>query len=604
MPLPGASRNCKSEAPVVSNARKSPKLKTPVVLEPPKNSRIKVLVATKVLNPRDFVRIQTLPGVAKEGKVLARSRTVYRTSEPSREQVFWENYRRRQKQFTQGHFTPTGKPYRELGDIAFIEPKKLTLYSLGQLAQDTVKSSVQEISPEEVAEVAAIKSSSDPESDSAEPVKSLSPFTEAGKELKTLSKALARSRHHINSVKRGGEYFHILHQESLDRENTPESDHQVQGMRWRPAFQLPICSSDVEESEEELNICSLTEGNHLRKSRKMKKNMTLHNFTPVHTSILISNPAGAKSELLFRQLCAMHWLLEASTQESNSPIHSILACWNPKDPGGCKKTLKETEEENLAAYMWELFVTNTKKVTQVTHEKASKDFHKEDVAVKPEVLRVLPGVQKKYRANIPSTNDQESIISGKQMPGRQSFHISSFLKGKSNFSADMRQKFTTVREEAAFCLHDTLENLERTQEERCRAKFEALKQLTSFRRDMERVRQVGSKAKREDEEDEVDWFPLLLARLPESVKSDHYVQKILKKLEKYYNTPDLKIDPDTFLQALDDLQVWELCSPEIAAAVEFVRENIVQMPEEDFSEWFQTRLAPAEHNPPAFDQTA
>ncbi|XP_030316404.1 coiled-coil domain-containing protein 60 [Calypte anna] len=675
----GASQNCKSKAPGLSNARKSPKLKTPVVLEPPKN-RLKVLAATKVLNPRDFVCIQALPGVAKEGKVLARSRTVYRTSEPSREQVFWENYHRRQKQFTQGHFTPSGKPYRELGDIAFIEPKKLTLYSLGQLAQERVKSSVQEKSSEEGAEVAAIKCSSVPESDSLEPVKSLSPFTEAGKELRTLSKALARSRHHVSSVKQGGEYFRILHQESLDRENIPEADQQVQGMRWRPGFQLPICSSDMEESEEELNICSLTEGNHLRKSGKKKKNMTLQNFAPVHTSVLISNPAGAKSELLFRQLCAIHWILEASTQESSSPIHSILASWNPKDPGGCKKTLKEIEEENLAAYMWELFVTNTKKlvrkarcgplskkinkvlatsqfsiqsspghqtpygsesstvfcseenikinvalsnllnkstqakvkqppfpslqkVTQVTREKVSKDFHKQEDVAKPELLCVLPVVQKNYRANIPSTKDQESTISGKQMPGKQSFRISSFLKGKSNFSADMRQKFTTVREEAAFCLHDILENLERTQEERCRAKFEALKQLTSFRRDMERVRQVGSKAKREDEEDEINWFPLLLARLPESVKNNHYVQKILKKLEKYYNTPDLKIDPDTFLKALDDLQVWELCSPEIAAAVEFVRENIVQMPEEDFSEWFQTRLAPSEPSPPAFNQT-
>lgn len=60
----------------------------------------------------------------------------------------------------------------------------------------------------------------------------------------------------------------------------------------------------------------------------------------------------------------------------------------------------------------------------------------------------------------------------------------------------------------------------------------------------------------------------MLARLPESVKNDHYIQKILKKLEKYSKNPDLKIDPETFLKVLDDLRVWELCSPEIAAAVE------------------------------------
>lgn len=147
MPIPDAAKNCPGEAPVGANAgrssvlkapepRKDSKFKTPGVPDPHRNNRAKVQAATKSLNPRDFVRIQALPGLAqKEGKVLARSRTVYRSSEPSREQVFWENHQRRQKQFTQGLFTPFGKPYREIGEIVYADPKKLTLYSLGQLPQ-------------------------------------------------------------------------------------------------------------------------------------------------------------------------------------------------------------------------------------------------------------------------------------------------------------------------------------------------------------------------------------------------------------------------------------------------------------------------------------
>ncbi|KAM6241807.1 coiled-coil domain-containing protein 60 [Spheniscus humboldti] len=675
MPVPDASKNRRVEAPVVANAGRSSRLKAPVIPDPPKNSRIKVLAATKVLNPRDFVCIQALPGFAqKEGKVLARSRTIYRSSEPPREQVFWENYHRRQKQFTQGHFSPPGKPYQELGEILYTDPKKLTLYSLGQLAQEPVKKDVWEKPPKEVAEVTTNKYSFNPESDPLEPVKRLSPFRETGKELRTLSKALAHSRHHINSVKQGGEYFHILHQESQERKNALKAAQWAQGTRWRTEFQPLKYSSDVEESEEEINTCSLTEGNHLRKSGKKKKKMTLRSFTPVYTSVLIPSPPGAKSEHLFRQLCAIHWLLEALTLESNSSMHSILTCWNPTDPGGCKKTVKEIEEEKLATYMWELFITNTKKCTwkaqysllsrkinktstpgisqlssqssphgqtprgsetstvlcsednikinvassdvmsesaqakeqhhlfpslqkviQITHEEVSKDVHKqEDMVKKTGLQRLLPVAQKNYRVNRPFIKDQERIISRKQKPRRQgcSCRISSFIKSKSNLCADMRQKFTAVREEAACCLHDTLERLERRQEERCCQKYQALKQLKYFRRDMERIRQLGMRAEREHDEDGLNWFPVLLARLPESVKSDHYVQKILKKLEKYGKTPDLKIHPDTFLKALADLQVWELCSPEIAAAVEFVRESIVQMPEEDFSEWFQTRVAP------------
>ncbi|KFP19335.1 Coiled-coil domain-containing protein 60, partial [Egretta garzetta] len=487
-------------------------------------------------------------------------------------------------------------------------------------------------------------------------------------------------RRHINAVKQGGEYFHILRQESLERKNTLKAAQQAQGMRWTTEFQPPKFSSDAEESEEERNTCSLTGDNHLRKSGKKKKKMTLRSFAPVYTSVLIPSPPGAKSERLFRQLCAIHWLLEALTLESNSSMHSILTCWNPTDPGGCKKTVKEIKEEKLARYMWELFITNTKKrtwkarcsplirkinkistpgisqlssqsslraqtpcgsetstapcsednvkinvassgvmsesaqgkeqqplfpslqkVIQIICEEVSKDNDKqEDMVKKAGLQRLLPVAQKNYRVNMPFIKDQESIISRKQRPRRQGFlccfssscDISSFIKSKSNLCADMRQRFTAVREEAAARLCDTLERLERRQEERCCQKYQALKQLKYSRRDMERIRQLGVRAEREHDEDGLNWFPVLLARLPESVKSDRYVQKILKKLEKYGKIPDLKIHPDTFLKALADLQVWELCSPEIAAAVEFVRESIVQMPEEDFSKWFQTRVAP------------
>ncbi|XP_009641182.1 coiled-coil domain-containing protein 60 [Egretta garzetta] len=651
MPVPGASKthrvvvanaggSSRLKAPVVPNAPKSSRLKAPVVPDLPKNSRMKVPAAAKALNPRDFVCIQALPGFGqKEGKVLARSRTIYRSSEPPREQVFWENYYRRQKQFTQGHFTPIGKPYRELGELLYMDPKNLTLYSLGQLAQEPVNKDMQEEPPKEVAEVTTSKESFNPESDQSEPTKRVSPFRETGKELRTLRKALARSRRHINAVKQGGEYFHILRQESLERKNTLKAAQQAQGMRWTTEFQPPKFSSDAEESEEERNTCSLTGDNHLRKSGKKKKKMTLRSFAPVYTSVLIPSPPGAKSERLFRQLCAIHWLLEALTLESNSSMHSILTCWNPTDPGGCKKTVKEIKEEKLARYMWELFITNTKKrtwkarcsplirkinkistpgISQLSSQSSlraqtpcgsetstapcSEDNVKINVASSgvmsesaqgKEQQPLFPSLQKVIQIiceEVSKDNDkQEDMV---KKAGLQRCDISSFIKSKSNLCADMRQRFTAVREEAAARLCDTLERLERRQEERCCQKYQALKQLKYSRRDMERIRQLGVRAEREHDEDGLNWFPVLLARLPESVKSDRYVQKILKKLEKYGKIPDLKIHPDTFLKALADLQVWELCSPEIAAAVEFVRESIVQMPEEDFSKWFQTRVAP------------
>ncbi|NWZ24687.1 CCD60 protein, partial [Asarcornis scutulata] len=483
-------------------------------------------------------------------------------------------------------------------------------------------------------------------------------------------------RHHVSAVKQGGAYFHILHQESLERKNTLNKQ-QAQGTRWETDFQPPTHFSDPEESEEETSTCSLTESNHLKKSGKTKKKMTLRSFTPAYTSVLIPRPPEAKSEHLFRQLCAIHWLLEALTLESNNSMHSILTCWNPMDPGGCKKTVKEMEEEKLVAFMWELFVTNTKKYmrkarhcplfrktnkifTPVISQLSSQSFYgqtpqgsvnslvlysednvntngalsdvmSESVQTK-EQHRLFPPLQKLIQIphgymskDVPEQEDMVEKTGLQRIrgsEGRDEFtnmflkdviccinsvqcvekvwhanvsilfcHISSFIKRKSNLRADMRQKFAEVREEAACCLHDTLESLERSQEERCSLKYLALKRLKYFKKDMERLRKLDIRAEREHVEDEIKWFPVLLARLPESVKNDHYVKKILKKLEKFGMTPDLKIHHDTFLRALTDLQVWELCSPEIAAAVEFVRESIVEMPEEDFSEWFRTRVA-------------
>lgn len=60
-------------------------------------------------------------------------------------------------------------------------------------------------------------------------------------------------RQHISSVKQGGEYFYILHQESLERQNALTVAQQAQGTRWRTEFQPPKYSFDAEESEEEIN---------------------------------------------------------------------------------------------------------------------------------------------------------------------------------------------------------------------------------------------------------------------------------------------------------------------------------------------------------------
>lgn len=132
MPAPGVPKISRAEAPAAANTE----LRAAALPEPPKDGGTKVPTACKALNPRDFVRVQPLPALAeREGKVLARSWALYRSSGPPSEQVCWEKWHRRERQRTQGLFTPRGKPYQELGELLCADPKQLTLRSLGQLAQ-------------------------------------------------------------------------------------------------------------------------------------------------------------------------------------------------------------------------------------------------------------------------------------------------------------------------------------------------------------------------------------------------------------------------------------------------------------------------------------
>uniref|UniRef100_A0A8C8VQU0 Coiled-coil domain containing 60 n=1 Tax=Pelusios castaneus TaxID=367368 RepID=A0A8C8VQU0_9SAUR len=705
------------------------------------NSKIRMPGNTKTLDPRYFVLIRPLPIPTQKGaKVQARSSTIYNCWESTREQVFWENYRRRHKQLTQhGYWTPSWKPYQELGEILYLEPKKLTLHYLGQLPQEPVKEEVsagQEEVLKKVDEVTIAKYSPRPKSTTQESLKKPPPFKQIEKDLKTLSKDLTHTRHLIGSVKQGHGYFHTLQKETLERKNALKLAQEEQKARWQTEWQPPRYSSDEEDSDEDLTDFFLTEGPLLRRKGKKKKTTVVQPFIPVYNSLLVPQPFASHAEPLFRQLCALHWLLEALTLEPNCSLKPILTCWNPKDPGGSKSTFKKINKDKAARYRWEHFIMDTKKSCQKTlrsqlsrktnkrtsivsvsrlsglssphsrtplgsisslvpssednanvntalldvakeyedsesvqsrqtkeeeepashylqkllqtiYEDVAKNFSSEDI-VKKTRLHSSPSVyQRVERLSLTTSKDQESILgqrpksslsvtlkddrvnttsfkyqesltsldqkpksslsvtlredrtttttfkedeSTKHVKRPKSCHASYFIQSKYNLCAEMRQKFSAVAEEAAFCLHDNLEILERRREEKSSQKYQSLNSITYFERDLERMRQCGQRAEREHDEDERNWFSSLLSRIPDTVKNDSYTQRILKKLEKFGKNPDMRIRPTAFLKVLSELRVWELCSPDICAAVEFVRENIVQMPEEDYKVWLQTRV--------------
>lgn len=59
-----------------------------------------------------------------------------------------------------------------------------------------------------------------------------------------------------------------------------------------------------------------------------------------------------------------------------------------------------------------------------------------------------------------------------------------------------------------------------------------------------------------------------MSKLPEDLKSFRPAKKILTKLQKFGENLDLRIRPHVLLKVLQDLRIWELCSPDIAVAIE------------------------------------
>ncbi|KAJ6659122.1 hypothetical protein lerEdw1_019425 [Lerista edwardsae] len=705
-------------------------------------------------DPRCFVVIRPLPIPTQQGlKVQARSSTIYNCWDYTREQVFLENYRRRIKQLThQGYFTPNWKPYQDFADPLYLEPKKVTLYGLGQLPPEVPKEEVP--AEEEVAVVEPVSVAKVP-SKIKEAEKKPPSFKHVEKDLRNLHRDLAQTRHLINTVKTGCGYFYTLRKEAQERKIALKLEQQKTEAGLKTEFQPPVypsssSSSEGETSDEEITELFLTECPLSRESEKKKKKKMIRPFTPVHNGLVAPKHPKAHFESLFRQLCALHWLMEAMTLEPNSSMKPLITCWSAKDYGGGKSSLKMINREKVVRLRWEHFLlhakgrkytpkvfrpqggkktpkktsvasiskisglssphskttlTSTSSLTpasdeiqapsdgaregddaestfsrqtreikevkevkeeeepmsyylqtllEMIHEDVARNFSRENVFWQPKPYSSQTLLMKSlaksssliwHRSKSPasSSKDEKTSTGGgregtpttkeatptpregtpadqklkssmgvslredktttatyqdKESTDKIQRSQSSFFRKKENMCNELREVFQDIAQESAFRLHDQLDIMERRREENSIFRYLCLRRLTKFRRDLDRMRQTRTRmqtqalVRMEPEEDEEteSWFSILLSRIPDDILQDHRTQIVLKKLEKFGLNPDLRIRPPTFLKVLGELRIWELCSPDICAAVEFLRENIVQMPAESYREWLQTRI--------------
>ncbi|XP_018413991.1 PREDICTED: coiled-coil domain-containing protein 60 [Nanorana parkeri] len=514
------------------------------------------------------------------------------------------------------------------------------------------------------------------------------------KNTDSFNNELNHTRRLIGSVKQGRRYFHILHQEEEAKKIEVQENHPQLHERNKTEPR-PFRDSDRDSSadEEEISISAhktrffLTEPEEQQK--KQKRSMS-RPFTPMHNCLLSKHVPEADPESLFRQLCALHWLLESLSEQSGL-MRPISTCWNIRDPGGCKTSLKRINREKEVEMKWEQFITPGKGKRQGqrfirghlqrarklsflsisrfsglssavtptmgsvssllpsseempassdgpqdggediestvnssvhTTGKVSKDEEEEPLSEYMQTLLKMIGAsvskeldeeesQSKYKlkSDISSSEIKERVTKDdhvipksitqrpKSSPASVMSATSLFIKKKSNMPSEMRELFFEIADEADMYLHDKVEDMERRRQEFNTQKYRSLDAISNFRQDMEKMRKAYCQVKeKKDYTDMKNWFVVLKSRIPEDIKNNQKIKKILEKLEKLEEKQFVRIRPNTFLKVLAGLRHWELCSPDISVAIEFVREHLVQMPLADYTAWLQTRLASSSSN--------
>ncbi|XP_053329431.1 coiled-coil domain-containing protein 60 [Spea bombifrons] len=311
------------------------------------------------LDPRNYVVIKPLSISSQKGvKIQARSPTLFKCWEPSREEVFEAHYHRRQKQLTQqGYYCPNYTPYEDLGHPLFLEAKKLILHSLGQDESDS-KPDVS-ISENEVGEETTEDLSSKISGPRA-PVSSLSSLylKHRRRDSSCFNKQMQHTKQLVSNVRRGKGYFHLLHAEEeakkLDQQAKEQQQKEKRRTEPRP-FMEEECSQDQEVTCKQTNKTRffLTE---VSEQKKKENKVIRRPFTPIHNSLFSDEVLNEDPEFLFRQLCALHWLLESLIMEPNLSMRPVSSCWSIRDPGSSKTSLKRINREKEVEVKWEQFI--------------------------------------------------------------------------------------------------------------------------------------------------------------------------------------------------------------------------------------------------------
>ncbi|MCJ8747116.1 hypothetical protein PDJAM_G00149650 [Pangasius djambal] len=396
-----------------------------------------------------------------------------------------------------------------------------------------------------------------------------------------LWKHLRHSRKLVLAVKQGRSYFQLLQeQEEQKNEKRRKKEERRRTDHHHPAS---ISDSEIENEEERKSVNGGVASSPWRQSDK-RQGQRLRPFTPVHQSLTSHQPQQLTEEHVYRQLCCLCWLLEALTLERSGKFGPVVSCWDAKDPGQSRNTLKAVNREKLIQAKWERFISPPKSLRPVirlshiislTHKSSALSAVSSSVLT-TSLLGNMSSCDVTFsgeESECPSVVMSETDPPVSKCSSERSLASTVFSHKKATMLEDMKLMFKERAQELSLSLTDTLDLKAKKRWMSGVQRYQSLSNMSSSRCRTSSVPCVTPNPQVQDSETpdtpySTHWISKLISSLPAHTHSNRKLVCVLEKLKCYTQERTLRIRPHVFLRVLNSLQPWELCCPELCVAIE------------------------------------
>ncbi|XP_049907815.1 coiled-coil domain-containing protein 60-like isoform X3 [Epinephelus moara] len=441
--------------------------------------------------------------------------------------------------------------------------------------------------------------------------------TQAGKraDIVSLRKHLGHARRLASAIKQGQSYFHLLQKEEQEEREEEERQRMRREELLRTEPRPPSFSSDSDSDSEGWRLPagpSWLGANEVWPRRK--KNKSARPFTPVHHSLTSPLLSEAPREVIYRQLCCLSWLLEALTLDRSSRVGPLSACWDPKDPGRGRTTIKTLKKERAIESKWEQFVSAK---PQRAHPKrprsSSARLHTHRMSsfmsvgslsaltcttVGSSVSSLVPAAEENTESECPGAAEEtdrlpseclhtlsdvhqkvktESQISQtSSCPAKPLLLISHLINNKTTMLQELKAAFDERVEEMSQSYINVLELKARERLNNGLRRYRAQSHVTESHGLPHHMTCASPETEAPNSNNKNThnnnmWLSTLLSSLPEEVCRERAVSRVLEKLSGFAEQQTLRVQPQVFLRVLGGLEPWELCLPELCVAIQVHR---------------------------------